>query len=673
MVTMSARRSAEMRAACWLSIATALLAGAVSAEVVAPSRPAVKSHRFTTSTNVDVLEAINARLDRQQQLIDRQAAQISDLERVTPKEFEIVHYNVLADQSSSNLQPWFCYGANVTVAERAELTRRFYSGDKRGYKDKPNKGWPAWAIGVLSDERRRKIEEYDRDYFAWERRRERLWHEVREHSVGCRRRSPDLVTLAECDHYEDFWASKLRSGGYDSVWRARPRQSARDGSAVAWRTSTWELEASGGFDFGRSLHSKHDRTCLFVLLRWRRDPTARLLIATTHLARNPDDVEQQMARGFQYGTIFRELLAFAAANGAVDVPVVLTGDLNAKDCDELAGIARALVRLTSAPTHPMLWSLMDAPTPVTTVTEERSLRIDYVMYQSTAMQLRGVSNLPELSSPIPDATHPSDHLPVSARLLIRPSWAQVEDDARQWLACVAGTRSVRPISPTNLRHAFTYFDKDGSGLVSLVQLEAALQTLGFPGLDSTQVRQALIDVGCTTSAGERASAALRTAGARRDDDKDGTPADAFPSGVGAGRGGQPSHPDHQWLSTRDAEERTQWAMDLDQFIQVYTHSVQRSSSANARQLDMAFAAFDTHGEGVLGCAEFREALHRMASAPLDERQVDKVMSELDDGDGTISLTSFSRWMMRTYTSFLEDPSLVHDKAEDAFPDHVYNQ
>jgi len=39
------------------------------------------------------------------------------------------------------------------------------------------------------------------------------------------------------------------------------------------------------------------------------------------------------------------MLAFAHQHNAMDVPVVLTGDLNAKDCDELAGIARALVRL----------------------------------------------------------------------------------------------------------------------------------------------------------------------------------------------------------------------------------------------------------------------------------------------------------------------------------------
>ena len=56
-----------------------------------------------------------------------------------------------------------------------------------------------------------------------------------------------------------------------------------------------------------------------------------------------------------------------------------------------------------------------------------------------------------------------------------------------------GTTSVRPISGTALRAAFTYFDKDGSGFVTAVQLEAGLQTLGFPGLSSAQIRQALLE------------------------------------------------------------------------------------------------------------------------------------------------------------------------------------
>ena len=222
----------------------------------------------------------------------------------------------------------------------------------------------------------------------------------------------------------------------------------RSVTPIAWRASTFDLIAEGGFDFGSKLDANDpDRTCQFALLRWRRDPSMQLLIATTHLARAPESDAAQMARGFQYSTIFRELLAFAGAHDAEDAPVVLTGDLNAKDCDELAGIARALVRLLKSPTHPLLWSVMDAPTAATTVTQERHLRIDYLLYQAAAITLTGVGRLPAISSFIPDAEHPSDHLPVSARLVLRSHWAQVEENARQWLACVSGTTTVRPLSP----------------------------------------------------------------------------------------------------------------------------------------------------------------------------------------------------------------------------------
>ena len=51
---------------------------------------------------------------------------------------------------------------------------------------------------------------------------------------------------------------------------------------------------------------------------------------------------------------------------------------------------------------------------------------------------------------------------------------------------------MRPLSGDALREAFSYFDKDGGGRVSLIQLEAGLQTLGFPGLDAAQVCRALL-------------------------------------------------------------------------------------------------------------------------------------------------------------------------------------
>lgn len=230
---------------------------------------------------------------------------------------------------------------------------------------------------------------YDAAYFAWEKRRERLWDAVSTHRVGCRMREPDLITLAECDCYAGFWRERLRERGYDSIWRKRPRDCSPDGCCIGWRSSTFELVATAGYDFGTQLNKPPDRVCLFALLKWRRDPTVQLVVATTHLQRDPESETHQLARGFQYGSIFRKLLSFASAHGAEDAPVVFTGDLNSKDCDELAGIARALVRLLSSPTHPLLWSVTDAPTPATTVTEERQLRIDYVLYQSDSLALTG--------------------------------------------------------------------------------------------------------------------------------------------------------------------------------------------------------------------------------------------------------------------------------------------
>jgi len=349
-----------------------------------------------------------------------------------------------------------------------------------------------------------------------------------------------------------------------------------------------------------------------------------VLVATTHLARGPELEEQRFARGYQYGKLFRELLEFAAKHDAENVPVVLTGDLNAQDCDELAGIARALVRLLSAPTHPLLWSVMDAPTPPTTYTDARSMRIDYVLYQSANLALTGVGRLPPVGEGMPNAMHPSDHLPVSCRLKIRQSWAVVEEDARQWAACIKGGSAVRPLSGEALRTAFTYFDKDGSGRVTLVQLEAGLQTLGFPGLDANRVLDALQTVGMV-------------------------------SGASSGGGGDVGW----WTSGHLFDSR--WSMSLDQFVEAYTQCMDRQTSASMRQIETAFKTFDISGDGIVTATELREALRRMSSAPLDEDRLELLIRELDPEEtGKISMEAFTRWMNGAYSGFIKDPTRVVD-------------
>lgn len=605
--------------------------------------PSVRSravvHRSSLTRRFEQLEQRLDEMERRAHAAEQLAdARLHDLERIMPKEFELFHYNVLADQAGTNMLPWFCYGADVTPAERSEMYRRFYSaGD--AYKRRPNKGWPEWAEGVLSPERIKAIEEYDAAVFAWEGRRERLWQTCTKHKVGCRERSPDIITLSECDHYDDFWRERLSEAGYDSVWRKRPRASARDGCAIGWRNATFEIVAEGGADFGPRLNAtSQDRCASFVLLRWRRDPSVRLLVATTHLERDPQSADRLISRGYQYGLLFREMLAFANAHGAHEVPVVFTGDFNANDCDELAGIARMIVRLLHSPTHPLLWSIRDAPTGPTSITDERNARIDYVLYQSDRIKLTGSGPPPARGmTTIPNLEHPSDHLPVSSRMKLKSKWDKMEEDARQWLACVSGTTACRPLSGVAVRNAFEYFDKDHAALISPLQLEAGLQQLGFPGLNTNFILDALREAGCRPHPGE--------------------------------------HEDT-------------WAMDVEQFVQVYVHSIRRGSSVMARQIEKAFEAFDTTSSGVLLVPEMRALLQRMASGPLDEERLDEVLGELVEhhagpkgsskspeeefADAMIDKASLSRWMLSTYLNFLKDPSLVVDSV-DYFPEFVYNQ
>ena len=527
----------------------------------------------------------------------------ADLERVAPSEFSLTHYNVLADQYASNLQPWFLYGGDVTDDERDQLLQKFYERDADGVL--VNKGWPNWA-GLLSPERQAAIEAQDANNFAWGPRSIKLWEELEA-------ANSDLITLAECDHYEDFWQGRLNAAGYGSVWRQRPREASRDGCLIGWRDATFELIAEGGCavgdSFGEQQQGRLDRTLLLALLRFRRCPSERVLIATTHLARNPEKREQDLRRGYQYGLLFRELLAFAQAHDAVDVPCIITGDLNAQSVDDLSGLTKAVAIACGGveEVHPIISCVQDAPTPPTTKTDARCFRIDYVLYQSTKLRLIKVGAIPPLLEPMPNERMPSDHVPVSVKFAFRSPHSQLEADARQWLNAMSDARSVRPLSAAELRRAFAFFDKDGSEIITPIELAAGMQSLNYgasSNLSAQRVREAVREAASITSDG------------LLDDDEDALAPDA--GGCGGGSDAAP--------------------IRYDEFARAYMRRAYFAESSSFIQLRIAFTAFDMDGDGVLTVSEFEDAMKRVAPQEIDEVAMQQLIRELDqNGDKIITV------------------------------------
>merc|ERR1740139_681154 len=74
--------------------------------------------------------------------------------------------------------------------------------------------------------------------FAWDTRKLRLLEEILRYA-------PDVLTVQECDHFDDLLLPALRLAGYDGVFA--PKRSApglefgyySDGTAVFWRTEVF--------------------------------------------------------------------------------------------------------------------------------------------------------------------------------------------------------------------------------------------------------------------------------------------------------------------------------------------------------------------------------------------------------------------------------------------------
>ena len=446
----------------------------------------------------------------------------------------------MAGYLGNNTEPWFLYGVELSAERRQTICKKHV---ERGPDGKYlNVGWPNYVRGILTDVEIAKVEAVDRDVFAWDMRKERLMECIAALDA-------DVLSLVECDHFDDFFQPRLQALGYDTVWSQRPRPSSHDGCCLAWKRHIFELCSSVVEQYVDrydpvTKKTYKDRIALMGLLRFRSFPARRVMVVSTHLTRNPEEPKMDALRAKQIGQVLRKLTEVCAEHGIThEVPVVVAGDLNATSFQKLRGIANAVTLMLgqegeSGSIHPFAFDCKELPTGKTSVTSAREVRIDALLFQSARLRLldsvqarrhpreratcatsprhlapprathlalvpRTASpQAPKLTEPIPNGAHPSDHVPIMASFELRSDLEYNIECARTWFATVSGRVNFVPLTPQQLESAYFVFEVDQNDLVTLSEFtECVVERLGLHALSELEIQSTFHKAADATAGG----------------------------------------------------------------------------------------------------------------------------------------------------------------------------
>lgn len=504
-----------------------------------------------------------------------------------PIEFTVGQYNILAGYLGNNMEPWFLYGVNMPDERRRAIFRMHREKLPNG--DHANFGWPKYVKGILSDEEIRRVEQIHQQHFAWEQRRWRLLEVIQ--GMKC-----DLLSLVECDHYQDHFKPALLKMGYESIWRKRPRATSADGCCVAWRSDLFRLLEEENVEFiDRTCpvqgNEFKDRIALIALLQ-QKGSRQKICLVSTHLQRNPEDLAQEMLRAKQVGQVLRALVDFATKHDVFEVPVVLAGDLNCSSFGRLRGVANTLSLLNrDVVLHPFTFDTADVPTGVTSVTLARKLRIDAIVYQCQRLELVDVQESPDLHEAIPNERHPSDHVPIVARFRCRSQRGRngLRHVAKEWFWSLAGREASTVLSTAQLQRAFQVYE-DGNGRISASSFQKAL-TLLFP----------------------RAFAA-----------------DAN-------------------VSTAVERFREAGDVNCEEFVAMYLEAVKMGGLPGLNDLRDAFRLLDRDQNGTLDLQELLDAFEQCAPTRVPRDEIEALFRSIDlNGDGTIDAEEMIEFLAKTW-------------------------
>ena len=222
-----------------------------------------------------------------------------------------------------------------------------------------------------------------------------------------------------------------------------------------------------------------DRVGLIVLLK--HCSGRQLVFVSTHLARNPEDPKQTKSRAKQTAQLLKGLTDFATEHNALDAPALLAGDLNTTNIRQIADIARTVFEMCEKACHPFIFTATPPRTLPTSVTTSRRMVIDYFFMQSSLTVVDQV-NLPNLTmdDPIPNANHPSDHVPIVFTLGFKANATNLSSVAKAWVQVLLETTEMAsPLPKKDIERAFNFFDYDGDHMLAPVDFETGLKDLGL--------------------------------------------------------------------------------------------------------------------------------------------------------------------------------------------------
>jgi Ca2+-binding EF-hand superfamily protein len=265
----------------------------------------------------------------------------------------------------------------------------------------------------------------------------------------------------------------------------------------------------------------------------------------------------------------KHLTEFTMQHTAIEVPVVLMGDLNAQHFGEVRGIARTVFQVSNHPCHNFLFRCADVPTGPTSMTDCRKVRIDAVMFQPKHLKVLGI-HVPHLKGRIPDEIHPSDHVAVRVKFEVKADHLKMQECARAWLECVTGTSRLLPMTDREIKRAFSFLDRDSTSKITKRNLQEGIVELDMGNVLPRERQMRLLD--------------------------------CFPNQV----------------------------ITYQEFISAYEIKFNASRMGNIGDLEQAFGFFDSDNDGKITADDVYAAFSEIVPIDFTEAEVETMLAHLSD-------------------------------------------